>query len=239
METRPAERVLVTGSAGYVGRLIRPWLREAFALRCLDAVPDAAGDERDELLTGDVTDGAVVEEACRGVRAVIHLAANPRDDDFLSELLPRNIVGSWSVLEAAARAGVRRVVFASTVQTVLGGGGPSFARPGDPVRPMSVYACTKLFGEALGRYHAEQHGLAVACLRIGWVAPEDSPLLATKPDLAGVWCGPGDLARLIIAAVSSEVPFATVFAVSKPGDERFDCSNPFGWTPQQSPGTPA
>ena len=104
-----------------------------------------------------------------------------------------------------------------------------------PPRPVSVYACTKLFGEALGRYHADQNGLGVACLRLGWVAVPDSPRFATDPSLPGVWCGPTDLARLITSAFRSELPFAIVLAVSPPATARFDVANPFGWEPEQSP----
>jgi len=52
---------------------------------------------------------------------------------------------------------------------------------------------------------------------------------------ASVWCGAGDLARLLVAAVLSDVPFALVHAVSPPATERFDTSNPFGWTPSERP----
>ena len=227
------ERVLVTGSSGYVGRLILSRLREDFVLRCLDEVPGDPGDRRDELVTCDVTDTDAVARACREVDSVVHLAARRDEADFLTELLPRNIVGTWSVLEAARQTGVRRVILASSVQTVLGGGGNPFIRPDEPARPMSLYACTKLFGEALGRYYAEQHGLGVACLRLGWVSPAGSPALAGEPTLRRVWCDPTDLGRLIAAAIRSDVPFATVFAVSRPADERFDCDNPFGWEPQE------
>jgi len=52
---------------------------------------------------------------------------------------------------------------------------------------------------------------------------------------ASVWCGAGDLARLLVAAVLSDVPFALVHAVSPPATERFDTSNPFDWTPCERP----
>jgi nucleoside-diphosphate-sugar epimerase len=109
------------------------------------------------------------------------------------------------------------------------------AAPDDPPRPVSVYGCTKLFGEALGRFHADRSGLGVACLRLGAVRAPDDPGLAVGETIRDLWVGADDLAALMIAAVLSEVPFATVIAVSPPATARFDTANPFDWTPMQRP----
>jgi nucleoside-diphosphate-sugar epimerase len=189
----------------------------------------------DEVVTADVADTERVAAACFGVSAVVHLAAKGFEDDFMSVLLPRNIVGTYGVLEAARLAGVRVVVFASSGQTV--GGNPEGLRitPDMPPRPISVYACTKLFGEALCRFYSDVHGMQIACLRLGWVVPPESPLFASEPTLPAVWCGPGDLATLIVAAIRGPVPFATVLAVSRSAVGRFDYGNPYGWEPVEVP----
>lgn len=148
------------------------------------------------------------------------------------------MIGAWSVFEAAVRSQAPVVVFASTGQTVGANPAGQIVTPGMPPRPVSVYACTKLFGEALGRYHADHSGLRVVCLRLGWVVPPDSPLFDTEASLPGLWCGPDDLARLILAALVSDVAFATVLAVSPPATERFDTANPYGWVPRQAPTRP-
>ena len=83
-----------------------------------------------------------------------------------------------------------------------------------PARPSTRYACTKMFGEALGRYYSDQHGLAVVCLRIAWFQPPDSPLLRSRPEMRPEWCSPGDLARLVRLAVLKPVRFAVVFGIS-------------------------
>jgi nucleoside-diphosphate-sugar epimerase len=231
-QSRPT--ILVTGAAGHVARLIMPALRKHYRLRRLDvADQEPAGD--DELVRGDVADVGVVERACAGVVAVVHLAAKAFEDDFLSVLLPRNVIGGWSVFEAARRAGVPAVVYASTGQTL--GGNPPGVRitPELPARPISVYACTKLFGEALGRYYSDQHGLRVAALRLGLVDAPDGPLVANEADAADIWCSPDDLARLVLAVLTSDVPFATVIVVSGPAArQRFDTANPYGWVPRES-----
>jgi uronate dehydrogenase len=152
-------------------------------------------------------------------------------------LLPKNLDGTWAVYEAAVLARVPRFVFASTVQTVEGFRPGVVAVPEDPPRPVSVYSCTKLFGEALGRFHADRSGLGVACLRLGAVREPDDPKLAAGGSIRDLWLGADDLAALMIAAVRSEVPFATVIAVSPPATARFDTTNPFDWAPAQTPST--
>ncbi|HET6943809.1 MAG TPA: NAD(P)-dependent oxidoreductase [Gaiellaceae bacterium] len=230
----PRESVLLTGSAGRVAGLITPTLRAEFRLRRLD-LESQRPDGDDEVLQTDIRDVPAVAQACDGVRAIVHLAAQPAEADFRSVLLPRNLDGVWATFEAAVRAGVPRFVFASTIQTIDGYPIDGTVSPDAPPRPVSVYACTKLFGEALGRFHADTYGLGVACLRLGGVVTADDPRLGGDERFRSVWCGPADLARLIVAAVRSDVPFATVVAVSPPANARFDTSNPFGWVPEEHP----
>jgi nucleoside-diphosphate-sugar epimerase len=226
--------VLLTGAAGRVAGVVAPLLRTELRLRRLDVEPQQP-EADDEIVEADVRDVDAVAKACVGVRAIVHLAAQPAEADFRSVLLPRNVDGTWAVYEAALRAQVPRVVFASTIQTVDGYPVDAVVSPTDPPRPVSVYACTKLFGEALGRLHADASGLGVACLRIGGVTDPADERLVGDERFRSLWCAPADLARLIVAAVRSDVPFATVIAVSPPATARFDTSNPFGWTPRVEP----
>jgi uronate dehydrogenase len=226
------ETILITGAAGRVAAMIAPRLRSEFRLRRLDLRP-IQGESDDEVLGGDVRDVDLMVGACDGVVAVVHLAAQPAEAGFRAMLLPRNIDATWATFEAALRARVPRFVFASTIQTISGY--PDTVKvPADAApRPVSAYACTKLFGEALGRFHADTSGLGVACLRFGAVTVADDPALAD--DLRSLWCGSEDLARLVIAATRSTVPFAIVTAVSPPATNRFDPANPFGWSPIETP----
>jgi uronate dehydrogenase len=198
-------------------------------LRRLDLAPqEAAGD--DEIVTADIRDLDAVKQACSGVRAVVHLAAQPAEADFRTSLLPKNLDGTWAVFEAASSVGVPRVVFASTIQTIDGFPPHVFVTPDMPPCPSSVYGATKLFGEGLGRYYAGDR-MGVASLRLGGVAPADDERVRNDDRFRSLWCASEDLARLFIAAINSDVPYATVIAVSPPATERFDTANPFGWTP--------
>ena len=105
-------------------------------------------------------------------------AATPPDDgdNFLSELVPNNVVGPYQVMEAARTLEIPRVILASTGQ-VIDGHLRDGHTPGDDgrrsPRPRYLYACTKVFLEALGQVYARQHGIAVLAVRLGW-CPRDA-----------------------------------------------------------------
>src|SRR5258705_12324489 len=128
------ERILITGPGGRVGTQIVPLLREHFALRLFDARP-LAPEADDEVLQGDIREFDALIAACRGVTAMVHLAAVPDEDDFHSKLLPMNLAGGYNAYEAARQAGVPKVLFASTGQTVLNYPKGEWVTPEMPVRP--------------------------------------------------------------------------------------------------------
>src|SRR3954466_6627638 len=150
-------RILITGPGGRVGTEIVPLLREHFALRLFDVRPLCPKGD-DEVLQGDIRDFGSFVQAAKGVTAIIHLAAVPDEDDFHSKLLPMNLAGGYNAYEAARQAGGPKVLFASTGQTVLNYPKGEWVTPEMPVRPHTVYACTKVFGEALGRHYSDRHG---------------------------------------------------------------------------------
>src|SRR6266513_3022600 len=104
--------VLVTGSAGRIGQaVVRELKARGHTVRGFDLTPTPGADES---IVGSITEGPAVQRAAQGAATLIHLAATPDDDDFLTELLPNNLLGVYRVLEAAREAGVRRLVLASS-----------------------------------------------------------------------------------------------------------------------------
>jgi NAD(P)-dependent dehydrogenase (short-subunit alcohol dehydrogenase family) len=215
-----ARTVLVTGSAGRIGRaVVRELAARGHAVRGFDRVPTPGTADT---IVGDLTDGAVVRRAMQGVAALVHLAATPDDDDFLTRLLPNNIVGVYHALEAAREAGVRRVVLASSGQVVWWQRftGPFPITADAQPTPRGWYAATKMFQEAAGRAFAEAHGLSVIAARLGW-CPRDrdhvEELRRTDwgPD---VYLSPADAGRFFACAVEApaDLRFAVVYALSRP-----------------------
>src|SRR5262245_41154886 len=167
----PAEQELhvVTGGAGFIGsHLVEALLARGHRVRVVDDF--STGQRRNlpdgvELLCGSVND--LAEGAVMGAEVVYHLAAQvsvPRSVEDPIGSHRATETSTLSLLHAAERAGVRRVVFASS-SAVYGD------RPGLPKKeanepaPASPYAVAKLCSEIHARHWAEQRGLQTVCLR--------------------------------------------------------------------------
>jgi len=231
------ERILITGPGGRIGPHILPLLREEFALRLLD-LKALKGDRDDEVIQADIRDLEALRQACEGVAALVHLAAIPDEDDFMTRLLPMNVVGAYNAFEAARQAGVRKVIFASTGQTVLFYPKGEWVTPEMLPRPWTTYACTKLFGEALARFYSDRHGLSVSVLRICYFRSYDDPLLRIRGhDVQREWVSPRDLTQLITRCIRSDLKFGIFFGVSNNTGRFWDISNAkeqVGYEPQDN-----
>lgn len=131
-----------------------------------------------------------------------------------------NIVGTYNVVAAAVASGCRRVLFASSVHAVSGYPRGLQVREDDPINPGNLYGVSKCFGEALGRYAAEQEGLSFIALRIGAFDPT-----VTASDVGRGWtleeyCAPGDLIELIKLCVDDERIRFEIFNATS--DNRFN-----------------
>lgn len=221
------ERILITGPGGRVGKEIVPLLREHYALRLFDAAPlksiTLEGD--DEFVQADIRDLDAIRNACTGVKAMVHLAAISDEDDFHTRLLPMNLEGVYDAFEAARLAGLKKVVFTSTGQTVLNYPKGEFVTTDMPARPSTVYACTKLFGEALARLYSEKHGMSMIVIRLCWFQPYDSELLRQPGDIQREWCSPRDLVQLLVKSLQTELPFGVFFGISNNARRSWDISN--------------
>ena len=147
---------------------------------------------------------------------LLHFAASVRALDDWNDNLRSNIIGTRNVYLAAARAGVKRVVYASSNQVVRGHEAncpDGFAIPIDAEPcPTTYYACTKLFGEALARRYYERDGLESVCLRIGTVTDVDSPRINDRVNRT--WLSHRDLLQIVEQSLRAEVGFGIYYAVS-------------------------
>ncbi|MGX7680907.1 NAD-dependent epimerase/dehydratase family protein [Jatrophihabitans sp. DSM 45814] len=209
-------KVLLTGSAGKIGTMLR------------DRLPGLGHQivEFDRDLGNDITDPESLDAALAGpagrpcpadpsdpsvrISAIVHLAGQSGEAPWAT-IRQANIEGTFQVFEAARRAGIRRVIVASSNHAV------GFTEHPDhdldaatPPRPDTLYGVSKAFGEALGRYYVDRYGFQVACLRIGSCAelPANARALAT-------WLSPDDCARLVDASLrTKDLTYALVWGVS-------------------------
>ncbi|MEV4149983.1 NAD(P)-dependent oxidoreductase [Amycolatopsis sp. NPDC049691] len=206
------QRVLITGSAGVVGTLMRPRLkREGRVLRLLDVAPQTASDASEEVVTASVTDAAAMASACEGVDALIHLGGHSRENSW-EATLDVNINGTHTVLEAARAAGISRVILASSNHAV------GFRRndedlPADSSpRPDTYYGVSKAAIEALGSLYHSRFGMDVIVIRIGSCFETPLPL---GPRGLTTWLSPDDGARLFEACLAAPSPgYRLIWGVS-------------------------
>ena len=212
--------VLVTGSAGRVGQTVVAELTaRGHRVRGFDLAPTPGATES---LVGTIADTALCARACAGADTLVHLAATPDDDDFMSRLLPDNLIGLYHIMEAARLAGVKRVILASSGQvnwwhTMKG---PWPIHPREPVAPKYWYAATKMFMESIGRSYSEMHGQSVIIARLGWCPRTRAQVaeIAAADWAQDVYLSPGDSGRFFACAVEApaDLKFATVYATSNP-----------------------
>lgn len=217
--------VLVTGSAGYIGRAVCAELKaRGHKVRGFDRVPST---ELEDFQTGDLSDPQAIERALSGMACVVHLGAIPGGDDFMGQLLPSNILGVYHVLEASQKAGVRRIILTSSGQVVDGHEGPGPATSATPFSPSGWYAVTKVFAEAAGQIYARRDDLHVMVVRPGW-CPSDRrsvEAISRMPRAQDIYLSPGDAGRFFACAVEADLTsrFVVLYATSHPVKEtRFD-----------------
>ena len=201
-------RLLITGAAGNIGRLLRPLLRrEGRAVRVTDLVEVTDPQPGEEAVTCDLTDADAVTKICQGVDAVLHLGGISVEATF-DDVLAVNVAGTNNLLRAAVDAGIGKVLLASSNHAVgfyrrsdaaasVSDTG-SDGLPGDVVpRPDTFYGWSKAAIESLGSLYHSRFGIDVTVLRIGtcFVEPPDARALAT-------WLSPADAARLVEACLA-------------------------------------
>jgi uronate dehydrogenase len=212
-------KVLLTGAGGRIGPHLVPAFQEQYDLRTFDLRP-VPGDP--DTILGDLQDFAALRRAMEGIEVVVHLAATSDEAPFLEKLVPNNIVGLYNTYQAAHEAGVRRIVFASTCQTISAYPRDQRVEITDPVRPSTMYGATKVFGEVLGRWYHDRRGMEFVGIRIGAFQPYDSKGLRRPGSGArALWLSPRDAVRLFRRAIEKEgVGYVLVFGTSITERER-------------------
>jgi len=215
--------VVVTGSAGKIGSILTE-----------DAGPHEVRDF--DLPEYDMLDLLVLVERCRGVDVLVHLAGRFTAENIFTDAIdPANVEMDLNAYRAATRAGVPRVIVASSVhadQFYLHSG-PEPLRPLAPHPvPTSPYGARKQMLEALGRHYCATAGLDVIAIRFGGVNRADT--IPDDPAEAAVRLSRADCRAVLLATIEAPVVagrFSVLYAVSDNPKRHHDLDNPFGWQP--------
>ncbi|HEX2280814.1 MAG TPA: NAD(P)-dependent oxidoreductase, partial [Thermomicrobiales bacterium] len=232
-------RVLVTGANGLIGGFVMNAWRASGSQ--FDPVGLARQPGPNADIVADIGDLDALVAACAGIDAIVHLAATSAVESSWEAVLASNLIGTYNVFEAARRAGVPRVVFASSnhaIGTYELQAAPALYDLDDDrvydhtaeIRPDSLYGVSKVYGEALGRHYVDQHGLSVVCLRIGgtrdpghhshpnqlWADMSDRrpETLALRRRMRAVWLSERDCVQLIEKSLLTQEPWVLAYGIS-------------------------
>lgn len=186
------KRLLITGANGGLGRLCRArlgHLAEIIRVSDRDGLGEAGPNE--EIVAGDLADGASVEAMVEGCDGIIHLGGQSVEAPW-ETVRTANIDGLYNLYEAARKHGCPRILFASSNHAIGFHKQTERLDAGSPTRPDGLYGVSKVFGEALASMYHDKFGIETACVRIGSCFPEprDHRMLST-------WLSPDDFIRLI------------------------------------------
>jgi nucleoside-diphosphate-sugar epimerase len=249
-----SRKILFTGGSGRLARFFIQHYGHQYRLRLTyhNHPFEAPGHE---VIHMDLSVYDDVLRAMQGVEAVVHFGADAGVRSPWESVLQNNLIGTYNVYEAAREAGVRRVVFASSNHAAaLGVREFGLVGPDAPIRPDSLYGVSKCFGEALGRYYHDMHGLQVICLRIGGCHGEDDPAdqrarmqavaqrrgggsVYTTPQVLALWLSPRDMTQLVHRSLETDCPFGIFYGVSDNTPPIFDLSETkrlLGYAPQDN-----
>jgi nucleoside-diphosphate-sugar epimerase len=222
MRSKPIRTILITGGSGRIGTILAHGLADRYALTLLDRRPPPA-ESRLPFIEADIGAAGSLQQLMRGYDTVIHLAADPRPRATWESLLPNNIDGTRNVLQAAAAAGCRRVVFASSLYAVLGYPREVYVTESMPVRPSGSYGLSKAWGERMARWFAHEYELAILCMRIGYLTASDSDSLVPWNRNLPLVITPRDLLDLVGCCIEApdELRFGIVHGTSNNRHRRF------------------
>ena len=250
------QRILITGCNGLVGRSLTDDLAGDHELVLWDKhQPEFKNAFRARSV--DLTSYEAVRRAMEPVDAVIHLAiASYREimqggsfsgaidpsaaQRFDQQTLRVNNEGAFHVFEAAKEVGVGRFLYMSSLTINNGGRESGTLDVSQEPRPRDLYACTKLFGETLGRLYSADGEMRVCCLRLGQPFPiKEYPDVMAKPahplDRA-VLVHYDDIREAVRCVLQAELPVFSLYnLVSAQAAERFPeheiTADPIGFRP--------
>ena len=233
-------RVLITGAYGLIGNVVyarlaqNPDLYDVYGLarrrhpskRVLEDQVYEIPDDKFHLV--ELSDREGVHRAVQNMDVVVHMAADASGAGGWESILNNNIISTYHVFDECRLSGVRRVIFASSIQVSAGYRVDEPYRaifrkriedmPTEipvitherPTRPMNLYSSSKVWGEALAHVYAYRHGMSCICLRIGWVLAENRPR-------SHDWCSQRDIAQLVERCITApeSVRFDIFYGVSE------------------------
>jgi uronate dehydrogenase len=218
-------RVLITGASGYVGRHLTRGLEGLHELRLADMQPLA---DKTRFVSADVTRLEDMLRVTDGIDAVVHLAVasglegEVEDDAFNPLRFDVNVKGTYNVLEAARRHGVRRVVHTSSIMVAWGYPPHERVASDAPPRTAGTYSLTKSLAEAVCEHFVRNHRMSIVCLRIPKpIDPRDPRWQGRR--IRPQWLAFADLIQAYqLALTAADIGFEIITVVAEAAQQRWE-----------------
>ncbi|WP_268799506.1 NAD-dependent epimerase/dehydratase family protein [Pseudomonas huanghezhanensis] len=229
----PFNRLLLTGAAGGLGKVLRETLRPYTHILRLSDISEMAPatGSHEEIQTCDLSDKAAVHQLVEGVDAIVHFGGVSVERPF-EEILGANISGTFHIYEAARRHGVKRVIFASSNHVI------GFYRQDEKIdasaakRPDSYYGLSKSYGEDMASFYFDRYGIETVSIRIGSSFPEPQ-----NRRMMSTWLSYDDLTQLIYRGLTApNVGHTVVYGASDNRDLWWDnrLASYLGYSPKDT-----
>jgi nucleoside-diphosphate-sugar epimerase len=218
-------KVGITGADGTIGTVLRKGLSNRHELELF-----TFGENKEiESTKIDLSKSDEIVGRFSGLEALIHLAADPSPSASWESVKINNIEATYNVFNECRRAGISKIVFASTNHTqhgdtllttteTLDRSKNKILSLSNPTNPDSLYAVSKLFGEDLGKYFSEKYEIKFVGLRIGWVVRGNDPTImhgtASEEYMRAMYLSHGDCLQAFERALEVENKYLIAYAIS-------------------------
>ncbi|WP_017472133.1 NAD-dependent epimerase/dehydratase family protein [Amphibacillus jilinensis] len=218
--------ILLTGAAGAIGSSLTYGLKDKYSLTLTDIDKKKLTKLNNNFLIEelDINDAQACKSLFSGIDVVIHLAGNPNPEQNFESILESNIKGTYNVFKAAVDNKVKKVIFASSAQTIEAYPVDVQLSENDPVRPKNLYGVSKVFCESLASYFSYEYHIPFIALRIGAFDEVKKYNKSLNARDMSAYLSPEDLVQLVDKCISIDIgnTFEIINAISNNKYKRLD-----------------
>jgi nucleoside-diphosphate-sugar epimerase len=235
-------RLLVVGGCGFIGSFVVPVLARTHEVRVLDLKPPREPVSGVDYHTGDVHDVDLVASLASEVDSMVFMAMGAEQGWGSPENVRQHfdvaVSGLFLALTGAVRAGVRHVVYTSSMSVYRYPPVEIFTFPdeSEPADAADFYGLAKRLGEEVCRTAVAEHGIDALCLRLCFPVPDDQWPKNDRPRERAISTSARDTSAAIEAALHRRGHGFDVYAISGDGTGKMmsldKARRELGWGPQ-------
>jgi uronate dehydrogenase len=225
-------RLLLTGAAGNLGKVLRPRLKAyCDVLRVSHRSAFGEAEVGEEVAIASLENSEQMHDLLKDVDAVVHMGGVSTEQPW-EPVLASNIMGVVNLYESARKNGVKRVIFASSNHVTGFYRQDEVVTPKTSPKPDGFYGLSKAFGEDVAQLYWDKWGIETVSVRIGssFPEPKDRRMLAT-------YLSYEDLERLVVAALTAPiVGHSIIYGMSDNQTSWWDnsCAKHIGYRPRDT-----